>query len=143
MPCLYKLIAFTRPMNMKPTHRSSPSVSTSGSQWGSICRSTSLRLWHLRRRVLRARLLNHFAQLPLELQELAEFVCCREGCIIPLLDCRWPQLSSLFSTRCCAFFNYDVKPRVSWHSDNDILDEGQAVQFLVSRNSDVCCKTVA
>jgi len=41
------------------------------------------------------------------------------------------------------FFNYDVKPRVSWHSDNDILVEGQAVQFLVSRNSDVCGDAVA
>ena len=74
MPCLYKLIPFTRPMNMKPTQHSSPSLSTSGFQFGSIPRSTSLLLWHLRRSVLRARLLNHFAQFPPELQELAEFV---------------------------------------------------------------------
>src|SRR5260370_29634972 len=121
MPCLYKLIPFTRPMNMKPTQRSSPSLSTSGFQLGSIPRSTSLLLWHLRLSVLRARLLNHFAQLPLELQELAEFVGRRERCIIHLLDCRWSQLSSLSSTRCGAFFNYDLKPLCSSHILNEIF----------------------
>src|SRR5437762_89351 len=118
MPCLYKLIPFTRPMNMKPTQRSSPSLSTSGFQLGSISRSPSLLLGHLRRRVLRARLLDHFAQFPPELQELAELLCRGEGRIVHLLRCGWSHLSS---ARCGAFFNYDVEPRVSGHGDYDVF----------------------
>src|SRR5882762_8426082 len=140
MPCLYKLISFTRPMNMKPAQRSSPSLSTSGFQLGSIFRSIALLLGHLRRSVLRTRLLNHFAKLPPELQELAEFLRRREGCTVHLLHCCWSHLSS---ARCSAFFNYDVEPRVSWHGDNAVLVEGQAVQFLVSSYPDICGDAVA
>src|SRR5713226_754621 len=120
MPCLYKLISFTRPINMKPTQRSSPSLSTSGFQLGSIPRSTSLLLRHLLRSAMRARLLNHFAQFSPELQELAELLYRREGRIVHLLHCGWSQLSS---ARGCTFFNYDVEPRISWHGDKDVLVE--------------------
>src|SRR5260370_35572435 len=127
-------------MNMNPAQRFFPSFCSSGFQFGSISSRPRSLLRRWLRRALHARLLIHFTQFSSQLHKLAEFLCGGERSIVHTLRCGRTCFSVMYRR---ALFHDEVEPGVSWHSDNDVLVECQAVQLLVTCDSDVCGDTVA
>src|SRR5690349_1648064 len=127
-------------MNINPAHRFFPSFRSRGFQFGLISRRYLSLLRRLLRRVLYVLLLIQLAQFMPQLHQFAELLESGPSCVARRLGRSRPEVTVMCGG---AFLDNDVKPRVPWERDDDVLAKGQVGQLLVSRYGDIRGHSVA
>src|SRR5713101_4216491 len=85
-------------------------------------------------------LLIHLTQFLPQLHQLTQLFETRQFRIGQFCGAELGRLESLWRAWFPrAFLEYQVKPRVPWHGDNDVLVEGQAGQLLVACDPNIIC----